>query len=226
MPWIRGCITDEGADLVQLRFDHSLALLAAHHLFGSRCRTAILPEARQLLEQRLRRIEFPPGTVPAAAVRPVSMPGLSAGWFAEWLDCPVALYFSGFLGPVIAVNVPYVDGAGHNSEWREVTLARQEDAPALLDLMQAAFDGSRILKVMGEKSVSIQPLQWGDLILDDWVSRLVRDDFHLFLEREEWYKQHRLPRPSTRTTIRSMTDCRRWDGATFITVSITPLRSM
>jgi len=39
----------------------------------------------------------------------------------------------------------------------------------------------------------IQPLAWDDLILDASVVRLVREDFRLFLEREEWYKRHRLP---------------------------------
>jgi SpoVK/Ycf46/Vps4 family AAA+-type ATPase len=39
----------------------------------------------------------------------------------------------------------------------------------------------------------IQPLAWDDLVLDASVVRLVREDFRLFLEREEWYKRHRLP---------------------------------
>jgi chaperone BCS1 len=46
---------------------------------------------------------------------------------------------------------------------------------------------------MGEESVNIQPLTWNDLVLDDSVVRLVKDDFRLFLEREDWYKRHRLP---------------------------------
>ena len=74
-----------------------------------------------------------------------------------------------------------------------MTLTRRKDVPALLDLMKAAFGVHRPLKVMGEESVNIQPLAWDDLILDDSVVRLVKDDFHLFLEREEWYKRHRLP---------------------------------
>ena len=193
MPWIRGCIADESANLVQLRFYHSLASIAAHGLFGSSCQTAITAEGRRLLQERLQRVEYPPGVAPAAAFRLVSVPRVSAGWSAQWLDCPVALYFSGFSGPVIAANIPCVDGAGHNSEWREVTLARREDVPAVLELMKAAFGTNHLLKVMGEESVSIQPLRWDDLVLDASVARLVRDDFHAFLEREEWYKRHRLP---------------------------------
>jgi SpoVK/Ycf46/Vps4 family AAA+-type ATPase len=186
-------MAEDGNNLVQLRFDHSLAAIAAHHLIGARCRTAIPPGGRAALEERLQRIEFPPDIAPAIKLRLLSLPQTSHDWSAEWLDCPVALYFSEFAGPVIAANLPCVDGAGHSSEWREVTLTKQEDVPALLDLMKTAFGVNRPLKVMGEESVNIQPLAWDDLVLDDSVVRLVKDDFHLFLEREEWYKRHRLP---------------------------------
>ncbi len=186
-------MAEEGNSLVQLRFDHSLAAIAAYRLIGARCRTAMQPQGRTALEKRLQRIEFPPETAPAIKLRLVSLPQTSHDWAAEWLDCPVALYFSGFSGPVIAANLPCVDGAGHSSEWREVTLTKREDVPALLDLMKAAFGVHRPLKVMGEESVNIQPLAWDDLVLDGSVVRLVKDDFHLFLEREGWYKRHRLP---------------------------------
>ncbi|MHB1937717.1 MAG: AAA family ATPase [Acidobacteriaceae bacterium] len=193
MPWIRTCMADNGGSLIQLRFDHSLAAIAAHHLMGARCRTAMQPQGRTALETRLQRIEFPPEIAPAIKLRLVSLPQTSHDWSAEWLDCPVALYFSGFAGPVIAANLPCVDGAGHNSEWREVTLTKHEDVPALLDLMKAAFGVNRPLKIMGEESVNIQPIAWDDLVLDDTVVRLVKDDFQLFLAREEWYTRHRLP---------------------------------
>lgn len=65
MPWIRSCTGDDGANLVQLRFDNSLAALAAHHLFGQRCRTAIQSRTQDSLKERLERIEFPPGILPA-----------------------------------------------------------------------------------------------------------------------------------------------------------------
>jgi hypothetical protein len=179
--------------LVQLRFDHSLADIAAYHLVGERCRRAIPPGGRTALEERLQRIEFPPDTAPAIKLRLVSLAQTSHDWSAEWLDCPVALYFSGFSGPVIAANLPCVDGAGRSSEWREVTLTKRENVPALLDLLKTAFGMTRPLQVMGEESVNIQPLAWDDLVLDSSVVRLVKDDFHLFLEREDWYKRHRLP---------------------------------
>jgi SpoVK/Ycf46/Vps4 family AAA+-type ATPase len=193
MPWVRSCVGAEPTDLAQLRFDHPLASLAARRLLGSRCRTAVPQQEYDLLEKSLERVEFPPGVVPAAALRLVSLPRAAREWSAEWLDCPVALYFSGISGPVIAANIPCVDGASHSSEWREVTIAKRADIPALLRLMEEAFGVNRLMKIMGEESVGIQPLDWDDLVLDDVVVRLVKDDFRLFLEREEWYKRHRLP---------------------------------
>lgn len=192
-PWIRTCMAGDGQNLVQLRFDHSVAAIVAYRLIGARCRTAIPPRGRTVLEERLLRIELPPETAPAVKLRLVSLPRTSHDWLAEWLDCPVALYFSGLAGPVIAANLPCVDGAGHSSEWREVTLTKREDVPALLDLMEAAFGVHRPLKVMGEDCVNIQPIDWDDLVLDDSVGCLVKDDFNLFLTREDWYRRHRLP---------------------------------
>jgi SpoVK/Ycf46/Vps4 family AAA+-type ATPase len=179
--------------MIQLRFDHPLAPLAALRLFGSDCRTAIPREALKTLDKRLERMEFPPGIVPASVLRLVSLPGATREWSAEWLDCPVALHFTGLSGPVIAVNIPYVDSLNHGSEWREVTLAKCDDSPALLALMEEAFGMDRLMKIMGEGSVDVQPLAWDDLVLDDSVGRLVKDDFSLFLQREDWYKQHRMP---------------------------------
>jgi len=193
MPWIRTCMGDDGANLIQLRFDHSLASVAAQRLFGPCCRTAIPDSVRSVLDARLQRVEFPPGIPPAAAMRLIALPRTPRAWNAEWLDCPVALYFSGLAWPMIAANISCVDGASQGSQWREVTLANRQDIPGLLALMGEAFGPNRLMKVMGEESVQIQPLAWNDLVLEDSIIRLIRDDFQLFLEREEWYRRHRLP---------------------------------
>lgn len=191
--WLYSCLTNDPGSIVQLRFDNSLVSLAAHRLLGADCRTGIPQEAFEILERRLVRIEFPPETSPAAALRQISLPSVSGQWSAEWLDCPVALYFSGMAGPVIAANIPSVDNASRGSEWREVTLAKRDDIPALLTLMREAFSVNRSMKIMGEGSVKIQPLGWDDLVLEDSVVRLVKEDFQLFLQRETWFKDHRLP---------------------------------
>lgn len=199
LPWLRTCFGDELGDLVQLRFEHSLAALAAHHLLGDRCRTTLPPQSLEILERLLERIEFPPGAIPAVSLRQISLAGSARQWSADWLDSPAALHFAGMSGPVVALNVSLVDGAAKNSELREVALLRKADVPALLRIMEraftgeGAFTGSRKMTVIAGEDVYIQPLQWEDLVLDDTVVRLIKDDFLLFLKREAWYKQHRLP---------------------------------
>ena len=159
---------------------------------GERCRTTIPRESGCTLRNRLERVEFPQGVLPAMALRRNSLPVESQPWSADWLDCPVALYFAGLIGPVIAVNVPYVDSLNNGSDWREVTIVRQADVPPLLQLMEA-FSSSHSLKMMGGGSVNVPSLKWEDLLLDESVSRLVKDDFLMFLQREHWFKEHRLP---------------------------------
>lgn len=193
LPWIRSLTGMDGSELAQLRFDHSLTALAAGSLFGEQYRTEIHKNARIALESKLQRVEFPPDSMPAASLRLNSLPGSSPGWSARWLDCPVALYFPGFDGPVIAVNVPFVDGSSRGSDWREVVIAKRVDIPSLLGLMKDEFPGKYTMKIIGEKGVNIQPQSWDDLVLDPSIIQLVKDDYRLFLQREEWYKQHRLP---------------------------------
>jgi hypothetical protein len=116
MPWIRSCTADDGSGLVQLRFEHPVAMLAAYRLIGPHCRTPMSSEARTSLEKRLDRIEFPPGTIPSVALRQTSLSPTSREWLTEWLDCPVALYFSGFSGAVAADMHAYRDDGGSRSE--------------------------------------------------------------------------------------------------------------
>jgi hypothetical protein len=193
LPWLRTCFGDELGDLVQLRFEHSLAALAAHHLLGDRCRTTLPPQSLEILERLLERIEFPPGAIPAISLRQISLAGSARQWSADWLDSPAALHFAGMSGPVVALNVSLVDGMGRNSEWREVALLRKADVPALLRIMEEAFTGNRKMTVIAGEDIDIQPLRWDDLVLEETIVRLIKDDFLLFLQREAWYKQHRLP---------------------------------
>ena len=40
-PWLKFLFKDDVAEIVQLRFDQSMAALAAHRLLGVKCRTAL-----------------------------------------------------------------------------------------------------------------------------------------------------------------------------------------
>jgi len=114
-----------------------------------RCRTPMSSEARTSLEKRLDRIEFPPEQSVSSIEANVTIP-TTREWLTEWLDCPVALYFSGFSGPSSRRTSCYVCGAGQRSDWHEVLLAKREDVPALLALMQETLDGKHVMRVMAE----------------------------------------------------------------------------
>lgn len=187
-PWLHKCFRSDVGEIVQLRFDRSLAALSAGRLLGNRCRSAQPSAAMSALEGRLEREEYPPGISPAMSLRHTT-----GKWSAEWLDCPVALYFTGFRGPVIAMNVPYVDNLSQGSQWREIAMIEKADLPDLLKLLEEAFSSGSLVRVMGGGSVAVQPVQWRSLILDDSIERLVRDDFRLFFRRESWFKEHNLP---------------------------------
>jgi len=70
-------MADDENNLVQLRFDNSLAAIASHHLIGARCRTTMPSRGRTALEQSLQKIEFPPEFAPAIKLRLVSLPQTS-----------------------------------------------------------------------------------------------------------------------------------------------------
>jgi hypothetical protein len=191
--WLRACFDENLADLVQLHFGPPLVALAAHQILGDDCRTVVPQESQEKLKSHLERIELPPGIAPAMVLSQVSLPGNSRQWWAEWEDAPAALYFAGMSGPAVAIRVNFQDGLKGHSDWREIVLLRKADVPALLRIMEEAYTGRRQMTVIGGKDVDIQPLAWDDLVLDEAVMRLVKNDFLLFLTREQWYKQHRLP---------------------------------
>lgn len=192
-PWLQACFGKELNNLVQLRFEHSLAALASRRLLGPQCQPVHSPASLKGLEESLQRVEFPPGVLPAIALRGSSASSGSSSWAAEWLDCPVALSFAGFAKPVVACNIPYVDSLNQGSRWREVVIVDREDAARLLAIVHRAFATGPSLTVIGGSPLVVKPLAWEDLILEDSVARLVREDFLLFLQRENWFREHRLP---------------------------------
>jgi ATPase family associated with various cellular activities (AAA) len=192
-PWLLDCFGEKPENLLQLRFEHSIAVLAARRLLGSDRQTERSPVSLKLLDERLRSIEFPPGVLPAMALRCSAISSGSGSWTAEWLDCPVALHFSGLCKPVVAFNIPFVDNLSRGSEWREVVIVHRTDAAHLLATLQDAFPTGPGLKIIGGSPVAVKPLAWEDLVLEDSVVRLVQEDFLLFLQREDWFRKHKLP---------------------------------
>ena len=77
---------------------------------------------------------------------------------------------------------------------RHWLIVHRQDAAALLLMMQKVQDKAQ--RSLGTVSGAIRlegRYDWNTLVLDPSVSRMVRRDFELFFEREEWFRRHNLP---------------------------------
>lgn len=198
-PWLHQCFGESLDDLVQLRFNGSLTTIAMQRFLGSAIQHEIefdtLPEAHVSLKKSLKHIEFPPGFWPAIAMSRGDSTELANVWDPIWLDCPVALHFSGTKAPVLAFNVPFVDSFRNGSSWREVVLAKRDDVPHVLRMMEEVFYPVRKsgINVIGGSWSEIRPLKWEELTLHESIVKLIKEDFLLFLKRKEWFLKHQLP---------------------------------
>ncbi len=77
---------------------------------------------------------------------------------------------------------------------RHWLIVHRQDAAALLLMMQRVQDKAQ--RSLGTVSGAIRlegRYDWDTLVLDPTVSRMVRNDFELFFQREEWFRKHNLP---------------------------------
>ncbi|MGA8311562.1 MAG: hypothetical protein WB755_16135 [Terriglobales bacterium] len=98
---------------------------------------------------------------------------------------------------VVSVNVPAVFPPSELPIFessRHWLIVHRQDAAALLLMMQQVQDKAD--RTLGTVSGAIRlegRYDWDTLVLDATVSRLVRQDFELFFDREEWFRKHNLP---------------------------------
>ncbi len=118
-------------------------------------------------------------------------------WNLEWQEIPIALKLRGLPRRVVSVNVPAVFPPSELpilESSRHWLIVDRQDAAALLLMMQQVQDKAE--RSLGTMSGAIRlegRYDWDTLVLDPTVSRLVRQDFELFFEREEWFRKHNLP---------------------------------
>jgi ATPase family associated with various cellular activities (AAA) len=144
---------------------------------------------------------LPTGGSPRIAVslqrerRPKTAP--ATVWELEWQEIPVALKLRGLPRHVVSVNLPMVfppselPMLGSSQHW---LIVHRQDAAALLLIMQQVQDKAE--RSLGTMCGAIRlegRYDWSTLVLDSTVSRMVRQDFELFFEREEWFWKHNLP---------------------------------
>jgi len=81
-----------------------------------------------------------------------------------------------------------------NSSAQHWFICHREDAAKVLLLIQKAeSETERYLETAYGKTRLQGKYDWDAVILDSNVRRLVRNDFDLFFEREDWFRQHNLP---------------------------------
>jgi len=148
--------------------------------------------------------ELPPDTSPRINVslqrerKPNAAP--LPVWELNWQDCPVAFKLRGLSRPIISVKIPLVFPPGdmpilgHSSGQQHWFIVHREDAAKVLLLKQDVQDQTeRYLETAYGRTRLQARYDWESVVMDANARRMVRSDFELFFEREDWFRQHNLP---------------------------------
>jgi len=154
-------------------------------------------------EEVIEDWSLPPGVNPRVACsmqrerRPNAAP--CPVWELDWEDCPIAFKLKGLTRRVVSVKVPLVFPAGDRpihspSLWQHCFIAHREDAARVLLLkQQVQCSTERYLKTAYGRTPLRARYDWDTVVLEATARRMVRSDFELFFEREDWFRQHNLP---------------------------------
>ncbi len=94
----------------------------------------------------------------------------------------------------LALSVKYHSGPGSECEQDIVVLPRAGVGSFISFLKTlTAPDGKARLKIGYEDTQVIGKCSWDQLVLDPNIISLLKDDFEAFFQREEWFRQMRLP---------------------------------
>jgi hypothetical protein len=203
--WIETTLGVAIADVVIFQVDLNLAQIGVEKILACSNR----PDASRAI-RRLRPLVvsadipqgFPPlvelsklpHKVDLAAVLQGSQTGSRLN--PEWQDCPVAMRLHRITAPVIALNIYYHAGPSSDRESvANLLIARRECAEEVVRLVEDIDrrDSQPRLHVLGGRARRIVSCAWNDLVLDQRVISLLRDDFESFFEREAWFRDNRLP---------------------------------
>jgi hypothetical protein len=203
--WIETTLGVALADVVIFQVDLNLAQIGVEKILACSSR----PDASRAV-RRLRPLVasadiphgFPPlvelSKLPHKVDLAAVLQGMQTGGrlSLEWHDCPVAMRLHGLTAPVIAFNLYYHSGPGSNHESAaNLLITRRECAKEVVRLVEdvGRRDSQPRLHVLGERPRRIVSCVWDELVLDQRVLSLLRDDFESFFERETWFRENRLP---------------------------------
>jgi hypothetical protein len=149
----------------------------------------------------VERLETPPGRFPLLRLSPEAANEQGADvrrpWKVRWSAAPVALWLRGLQRPYVLLPVELLDPSNERRRRTNFVLSRREDLGAFTGVL-AEFVASRRKRkeifVVNGPDLSFTPCAgWDHLVLDERVSRLVRDDFLRFLSSRAWFEAKGIP---------------------------------
>jgi AAA+ superfamily predicted ATPase len=119
-------------------------------------------------------------------------------WEPDWQDCPLAFKLQGLSRQVISVKIPLVFPPGDmpisapsGQHW---FIVHREDAAKVLLLLRRVQDQTERYLETAYGQIRLKArYDWESVVMDANARRMVRSDFELFFEREDWFRQHNLP---------------------------------
>jgi hypothetical protein len=188
------------AQTLTLAVDSNPGDIVAERLLTGLPLTAELRVRKRSWDNFIEDWALPTGISPRIAVslqrerQPKAAP--TAVWDLDWQECPVALKLKGLEHPVISVKVPvaFPPSEVPPSASEHWLITRREDAAKLLGLVQQVQQESeRYLQTVGGQTRFVARYDWEMIVLEPAVRHLVKGDFELFFEREDWFRAHNLP---------------------------------
>jgi hypothetical protein len=204
--WLEAKLGVPFSDIVIFETDLDLTEIGTEQILGC-------SSARQSTSRTTRRLrpllisaevpaDFPPLVKVSKMVSIVDLQTMLQGSplaqhsSTAWLDCPVALHLRAIECVVIAINVSYHSGGASDCESKARLLVTRRDSAAqvirLIDDLDRR-DRQPRLHVLGGSTRRIVSCDWNELVLDQHVLSLLKDDFESFFERQTWFRENRLP---------------------------------
>jgi len=142
-------------------------------------------------------IEYPNGMPPLMQARMHSKASMTVSdrkseWEITWCDTPVAIRFRHLRGAIIALELPH-----HEREstcWSEIVICRQDEVALVMEMIRESnVRHVGALYSTGRSFRSIKSSSWDELVLDEAVVQLLKNDYESFFARESWFRSLKLP---------------------------------